>query len=634
MSNVTQAWLEDPASIRGILVEVTVKDLLGKYGTAGTDVTVYLSNIGYTTDSADVSYLPYLTGALQTTESLSIDGGLSMSFGDIEVANPNGELDSWLDSTQFIWVNRSVQVYLGDPRWSTTTLTDVHTVFELVFNGVVADVDSSARETLNIKVRDKLQRLNTPLTGNILGTYGIWGSGQTNQDSIRPLVFGEVHNMSPLLTDPSLLEYMFVDTSVGTIVSATSATGNLITCASTVGFVLNKPIIFTKAGAATGTNILGGILAKTTYYVNSIATNGKDFTIKNISNTIITLTTATGSTTSPVLAEVQVTTAESVIEIRFNGLAAYTNPAIYGVAPYIANNVSMPSSATIDLTNGKFVLTSQPLGTVTASVQGLQRTVDLTTGALIEGTYTNNIAKIIAVIVTQYGDVTKRLSASDLDLVNLNTFATSNTAPVGIVVIDRTNVLNVCQIILDSAAAQLFFNRKGLLQILQLGTPTSDPIIAITNTDILFHSLQISARTEVVAATKIGYCKNYTVQTALAGNVPPTAITMFGDEWYTSSVLDSTIQANYKLESTPVQQDTCLLAKTDADALALSINNYFKVPRTVYSFVAKASLFSLKLGQAVTLTHNRFGLVDGKSGQVISLSPDWVAGTINVEVIV
>jgi len=224
--------------------------------------------------------------------------------------------------------------------------------------------------------------------------------------------------------------------------------------------------------------------------------------------------------------------------------------------------------------------------------------------------------------------------ASDLDLVNLNTFATNNTAPVGIVVTDRTNVLNVCQSILDSAAAQLFFNRKGLLQILQLGTPTSDPVITITDTDILFHSLQISARTEVVAATKIGYCKNYTVQTALAGNVPPMAITMFGDEWYTSSILDSTIQANYKLESTPVQQDTCLLAKTDADALALSINNYFKVPRTVYSFVAKASLFSLKLGQAVTLTHNRFGLVDGKSGQVISLSPNWVAGTINVEVIV
>lgn len=628
MSNVTQAWLEDPASIRGILVEITVKDLLGKYGTAGTDVTLYLSNIGYTTNTADVSYLPYLTGSLQTTESLSIDGGLSMSFGDIEISNTNGERDSWLDSTQFIWVNRSVQVYLGDPRWVTTNLADVHVIFEKVFDGVIADLDSSNRESLNIKVRDKLQRLNTPLTGNILGTYGIWGSGQTNQDSIRPLIFGEVHNMSPLLIDPSLLQYMFVDTSIGTIISDTAATTNLITCDSTVGFVINKPIIFTKAGANTGDNILGGILAKTVYYIKSIAS--KNFTISStVNGTAVVLTTATASTTSPILAEVQVTTAESVIEIRYNGLAAYTDPLLYG-----NNNTTRPNGATIDLTNGKFVCTSQPLGTVTASVQGIKRSIDLTTGALIEGTYTNNIAKIIALIVTQYGDVNKRLSATDLDLDNLNIFATSNTAPIGIVVTDRTNVLNVCQNILSSAAAQIFFNRKGLLQLLQLGTPTSDPVITISDTDILFHSLSISARTDVVAATKIGYCKNYTVQTALAGNVPPMAISMFNEEWNTSSVLDSTVQANYKLESTPVQQDTSLIAKTDADALALSINNYFKVPKTVYSFVAKASLFSLKLGQAVTLTHNRFGLADGKTGQVISLSPDWVAGTINVEVIV
>lgn len=622
MSNVTQAWLEDPASIRGILVEVTVKDLLGKYGTANTDVTLYLSNIGYTTDSADVSYLPYLTGSLQTTESLSIDGSLSMSFGDIEVANTNGERDSWLDSTQFIWVNRTVKVYLGDPRWYASTLADVRTVFELVFDGVVADVDSSSRETLNIKVRDKLQRLNTPLTGNTLGTYGIWGSGQTNQDSIRPLVFGEVHNMSPLLVDPSLLEYMFVDTNVGTIISATSAVSNLITCTSTIGFVVNKPIVFTGV-------TFGGIVAKTTYYVKTIDSSTAFSISATAGGTVFALTTASAVTTSIMQAEVQVTTAESVIEIRYNGLAAYTNPAIYG-----NNNLSRPNGATIDLTAGKFACTSQPLGTVTASVQGLQRSMDLTTGALIEGTYTNNIAKIIALIVTQYGDVNKRLAASDLDLANLTSFAVANAAPVGVVVTDRTNVLNVCQNILSSAAAQIFFNRKGLLQLLQLGTPTSDAVIAITDTDILFHSLHISARTDVVAATKIGYCKNYTVQTALAGNVPPMATSMYGEEWYTSSVLDSTVQANYKLESTPVQQDTCLLAKTDADALALSINNYFKVPRTVYSFVAKASLFSLKLGQAVTLTHNRFGLADGKTGQVISLSPDWVAGTINVEVIV
>ena len=37
---------------------------------------------------------------------------------------------------------------------------------------------------------------------------------------------------------------------------------------------------------------------------------------------------------------------------------------------------------------------------------------------------------------------------------------------------------------------------------------------------------------------------------------------------------------------------------------------------------------------SVTLTSTRFGLSAGKSGQVITLNPDWVAGTVNVEVII
>lgn len=627
MSSMTQTWLEDPASIRGILVEVTVMDLLGKYGTANTEVTLYLSNIGYTTGTADVSYLPYLTNALQTTESIALDGSLSMSFGDIEISNPNGDLDSWLDSTQFIWSNRSVKVYLGDPRWYAATLADVRTVFENVFNGVIADVDSGSRETLNIKVRDKLQRLNMPLTANNLGTYGTWGSGQTSQDAIRPIVFGEVHNISPLLVDPSLLEYMFTDTCVGTIVSATSAAGNLITCASTVGFVVNQPIVFTGV-------TFGGIVANTTYYVLTIPSTNT-FTISATANTSsFTLTTASAVTTSVMQAEIQITSAESVIEIRYNGLSAYTNPAVYGVAPNIANNgPTAPAGNTINLNTGKFTCGSQPLGTVTASVQGLQRGFNFTTGSLTAA-YTNNIAQIIAVIVTQYGDSNNRLSGSDLDLSNLLSFSNANTAPVGIVVLDRVNVLDICQQIAISANAQLFINRTGKLQLLQLGTPTADASIDITDADILFHSLHISNKTQVVAATRVGYCKNYTIQTTVAGNVPPMAATMFAEEWVTSTVLDSTVKNKYKIEGTPVQKDTCLLTKTDADALALTLNNYFKVPRTVYSFIAKASLFSLKLGQAVTLTHNRFGLREGKAGQVVSLSPDWVAGTINVEVII
>lgn len=540
MSNVTQAWLEDPTSIRCLLVEITARSVY-----ANTEVTFYLSNMGYITGNADVSYLPYLTGNLQTTESLGIDNNLSMSFGDIQVANFNGELDSWLDSTQYIWVNRTIKVYLGDPRWATASLAVVRNTFEKIFDGVIADVDSSSREFINIKVRDKLQRLNYPLTDSALGTYGTWLGGQTNQDTIKPLIFGEVNNISPILIDPSKLEYIFNDG-----------------------------------------------------------------------------------------------TSELLIEVRCNGIPFYTDFSVYNTT--LNNSVTIPNYVVPTLNTGKFTFTTQPTGTVTCSVQGVKRSVDLTgIGRLVEGSYVNNIANIIALIVTQYGQADQKLAFSDIDLNNFRNFSTLTTIPaginnssIGIAVLDRTNTLNVCQEIASSVNAQLFFNRAGLLQLLQLGIPTSDTTMSITDDSILHHTLHISNRTTVVAATKVGYCQNYTPQASVAGTLPSAATSMFAEQWYSNTVVDTAVQSQYKLTIAPIQKDTKLIVGSDCASVATFLNNYFKVPRTVYAFTGTSKLLSLKLGQAVTLTHNRFGLNTGKTGQVITLAPDWANGTVNVEVII
>lgn len=538
-ANYTQAWLEDPTSIRGILVEIGVLDITGLLGTAGAEATVYLSNIGYMSSDASISYLPYLTGSISTTESLSIDNTLSMSFGDIEISNPNGELDTWLDSTKFVWANRPIQVYYGDPRWSLTNLAAIHDTtnggFEKVFDGIVFDIDSSSREVLNIKVRDKLQRLNEPISSSTLGTYGVWGGGQTNQDSIKPLVFGEVFNLTPMLIDPSTLEYQVND----------------------------------------------------------------------------------GNT-------------ELILEIRDNGAPIYTDASIYTAGG------TRPNNATITLSTGKFKLTNSTTGTITASVQGIKNSIDLDvgTGSLVPGVYSNNIANIISLITTQYGPSVTRLAPGDLDLDNFYNFSITNTRTIGTAITDRANILSICQDVLSSAYAQLYFNRKGLLQILQLGLPTADATVYINDSNILHHSLSISSKTEVVAATKVGYCRNYSVQNTLAASLPTLHNSLFTNEWNSETVVDSAIQTKYKVDTTPVQKDTCLITQSGASSLATRLNNYFKVPKTVYKFTGTASLLSLKLGQRVNLTHNRFGLSAGVLGQVISLSPNWKSSTVEVEVII
>jgi hypothetical protein len=638
-ANYTQAWLEDPTSIRGILVEVTVKDIEGIYGPAGSENVICLSNIGYITGDSQTSYLPYLTGTLQTTESMSLDGSLTMSFGDIQIANTNGERDTWLDNSKFIWANRAVQVYVGDPRWQLQTIADVRNTstggFQKIFDGIISDIDSSSRDVLNLKVRDKLQRLNEPLTDNKLGTNGTWGQGQTNQDSIRPIVFGEVFNISPILVDPSQLEYMFHDTNVGTIIKNTTAGTNLITCTSTKGFVLNSKVVFTgvvlipSGGLTPTTAVFGGLIAKNTYYVKTIDSDTTFTVSSTIGGSAVSLTTAAATTLSTMQAEILVSSAELIIEIRDNGVPIYTDPSVYTLS-----GVTRPNNAIIDYENGKFKLTKPPSGVITASVQGAKRSVNLTTGVLVEGTYVNNIANIIALIVTQYGLASVRLSGSDIDLTNFSSFATNNTQPIGVSITDRSNTLQVCQTIANSANARLFINRIGQLQLLQLGTPTTDTKVYITDNDILHHSLQISSKTSPKAATKVGYCLNFTPQSNLASTLPANHSRIFQDSWLSNTVVDSTVQTDYKLDSTPMQLETTLIRGTDSSALANLLNNYWKVPRIVYSFTGTSKLLSLKLGQAVNITHNRFGLTSGKDGQVISLSPNWVAGTVSVEVII
>lgn len=621
-----QTWLETPSAVRGILVEAGVS----AYNTGTSqweDTTIYLSNIGYITKDSLTSYLPIIVGGATFSESLSLDGSLSMSFGDIEISNPNGVYDDWLDSTKFVWANKPIQVYYGSPLSVAANITEVReTYFEKIFEGIIADIDTRSRATLNIKVRDKLQRLNTPLTENKIGTYGTWAGGQQNQDNIRPLIFGEVHNVTPELIDPATLEYMFLDTSIGVIISKTTTGTNLIECSSTAGFVLDAPITFSDSNT-TGL-LIGGIVRGTTYYIKTI-NSSTTFTISSTAGgAVFALTTASAVSTNVVQAQViGDRTAELVIEIRDNGVPIYTAPSIY------TGSEVRPDNAIVNLTTGKFTLKYPASGAVTASIQGFKNTAGLVNGTL-NAVYSDTVAKIIAFIVLAFGNSKSRLVPADLDLPNLEAFNAIHQQNIGIFIKDRENVLNVCTEIANSLGAQLYFNRLGKLQLLKIGVPTSDPVVYITDSDILFHSLEIVQRSEVVASTKIGYCKNWTVQEGLVTNIPMSHKTSYATEWRSKTAIDTAVKDQYQLNVDPVQKDTLLLKGTAASTEAIRLNDFFKVPRTVYRMTGSSKLMSLKLGQSVNLTHNRFGLTAGKTGQVVALSPNWLKSTIDIEVLI
>lgn len=227
------------------------------------------------------------------SESISTDYTASISYGDISIANNAGEYDAWLSSS-YIWANRPISVYLGalpDPYTSDLafpTLAD----FELIFSGVVADVDSRDTTTLSIKIRDNLQRLNTSISESLLGNYNPTSlTNYTNpySNNLKPLCFGEVHNITPMLTSPALLEYMVHLAEVEAILEVRDN---------------GVPVSFTQTGVPAGSFRLlaspnGTITcsvqgAKQTNYISS-NTTGYTYT-NTAANTIATILRSYGNT--------------------------------------------------------------------------------------------------------------------------------------------------------------------------------------------------------------------------------------------------------------------------------------------------------------------------------------------------
>jgi hypothetical protein len=269
-----QAWLEDPTAIRCMLVEVSAN-------ISGTETNLYLSNVQYVTGASDTpantTYLPILKTSVKFTENLSLQGQGSLSYGDISIDNTNGEYDTWLKAA---WQGRNISIYIGDPKF-------VRDDFTKIFSGIVSDVNSSDRNTINIQLRDIMQRLNTPITDKVLGNYYQGSIVSTavydnpNKDQVKPLVFGEVFNITPLLIDPTTLEFMVNDGPIESIIEVRdNGVPLIITSGYTVDLVKGTFKLLNNPAGAITCSVQGD---KNPTYNNTISTVVKRI-VKNFGN--------------------------------------------------------------------------------------------------------------------------------------------------------------------------------------------------------------------------------------------------------------------------------------------------------------------------------------------------------------
>lgn len=493
-----QQWLHDETAIRVVLVEMQCID------ENGNTEQVYLGSRGFATKLEDGQngryYLPLMRGGLEFAQSLDYDLSGSHSYGDIQLDNTEGDLD-WM--FERYWQYQPIRAYVGDARWPRRD-------FRQIFDGAIEDIDSVARDTVNVGVRDKLHRLDMPLHEDKVSGNG------PEAGRMQPLAFGECHNVTPVLVDPTQLRYIF------------------------------------HAGVA-----------------------------------------------------------EGVFEVRDNGVPVQRS-----------TNPGPPAT---------FSLARQPYGRITCSVQG-----DIRRVAQVEDEgYANTVAELIMKLAKHWGtEQGKRFTDADFDQDNFTTFSLNNQQPVGLYIEERTTVLDACQEIAASVGARLTMTATGKLQLIKLEVPPIGSPVYVGESDMVAGSLHIADRMPLVSGVNLGYCKNWTVQEDTAAGLPEEHKAMFAREWYTTAVVNPVPRDTYGMWGEPEQENCLLLARDDAINEAGRRLRLRSAHRHVIEFEGFANLMFTQVGSAMNITHPRFGLSKGKTGQVVSVAVNWLTTHVTIRVLI
>lgn len=287
----------------------------------------------------------------------------------------------------------------------------------------------------------------------------------------------------------------------------------------------------------------------------------------------------------------------------------------------------IPVTVTKTNSNGTFTMKRAPLGTVTCSVQG----------DAPSGIYYSDVTSLVKRLATQYGKAADRFVDDEIDHPNFDSFQAINSQAIGTYISDRSNVLSVCQEAAQSIGAQLCVSRGGKLQLKRIDLDFSNPesdIREIGMEHMYAKKISIVNRTEVIAADKVGFAKNWTVQSDLQTAIVEEHKSLYALEWLTETKKLNNVATAYNIDTEPEQRNTMLISRSDAFAECTRRLDILSQPRHVFRFDGVPELITLTLGQRVRLFHTRFGLESGKYGVVVSLSPDWVTGRVQVEVMV
>lgn len=572
--------LEDPYAKKTYLAEIVAYDLVG-----ATTETLYFSTLPYVTEPAESPanqfYEPRLNDAMNFQRTMyrpeRIGGRSIPSFGSLILNNTDGGLDYLED---YSIAGRAITIKLGGPEFA-------YADFGTVFEGTAASVAIS-KDRVVITLKDLQEKLQLPIQSVLYGGTGGTDGGDDLEGKPKPLCYGEVYNISPVLCDSGNLIYQINDGTMQEILAVydkgARLTPPLSFTATDISFTASTKTIAT-AGAVDFTTVLDGM----TITVSGSTSNNGDFTV--VSHTATTI----------VVSEVVVdeTAGSSVTIVHKSGTNGYTK----------------------DLTNGRFTLTNNPSGKITADAQG----DDSGSG------YVYTVADIIRRIVVDQGGLA---DPADLDTASFTALNTSNSAKVGIFIGSiEVDMMDPLDQLAYSIGAFYGFNRAGSFNVGRFEVASGTPDLDLSSVEV--NAIEALGVIPPAWRVKVGYRKNFTVQNEndLAGIVATdTAQYDFATNAFRyRSTQDTAVQTKHLLAKELIF-DTLLVEEADAATEASRLLTLLKEARRLFKVTAKTQPYNINLNDVVGLTLARFGMSSGTDFRVIGITENTLTNSAILEV--
>ncbi len=305
---------------------------------------------------------------------------------------------------------------------------------------------------------------------------------------------------------------------------------------------------------------------------------------------------------------------EAVDAVRDNGVALASDPS----NPPGAGG---PNKYYADLANGRIRLRDEPAGLVAADFQGSKTA----------GVYVSSAAKIVRRILAERGGL---VDPTDFDTAAFDALHTANPAAVGVWVgPDGASIGEILDQLLDTVGGFRTFTEDDLVTVGRVEAPDiavaddADCALEITADDVVEGTLKRVNPGLPPSSIVPRYRRHYASQDAdaLAGGVSAADRLTYSQEWRAGAPVTAASSTEFP-SAEPLEVDLLFDDAADAAAEASRLATMLGTARDVFELVVGAEGLGLQLNDQVWLSHDRFGLTEGRAFRVIGLDPDWVGG--------